>query len=50
MEKRPEPGLIELLAAAQSGDAAALERFFAAAQEPLLAIVRGRLGGGLRRR
>lgn len=49
MDKRPDPGLIQLLAAAQSGDAAARERFFAAVYEPVLAIVRGRLGGGLRR-
>jgi RNA polymerase sigma factor (sigma-70 family) len=49
MDPRPEPGLIELLAAAQAGDAEARERFFAAAYEPVLAIVRGRLGAGLRR-
>lgn len=49
MDKRPDPGLIQLLAAAQSGDVAARERFFAAVYEPVLAIVRGRLGGGLRR-
>jgi hypothetical protein len=49
MDPRPEPGLIELLSAAQAGDAQARERFFAAAHEPVLAIVCGRLGTGLRR-
>jgi RNA polymerase sigma-70 factor, ECF subfamily len=49
MERLPEPPLIELLRRAQTGDGAARDQLFERVYERVLAIVRGRLGAGLRR-
>jgi RNA polymerase sigma factor (sigma-70 family) len=49
MDRPPLPPVIELLRQAQAGDGAARDQLFERVYERVLAIVRGRLGTGLRR-